>query len=191
MQFVSVHDLAIERASRIDPGNLTVIAASGQTPLIVVSEKPKWVMLTFDLESSDFPFHVGFPVFIENVLAWFNREQLALKRSPGTVDVPLANAQIRTIDGTTVSSAQQLGRTIFETGEPGLYAATQGDQRTHIAVNLANPTFSDVNRSVFKTDRAAAGQHYWLRRELWFYMLLAAVVLISVEWFTYHRRITL
>jgi hypothetical protein len=191
MQFVSVHDLAIERASRIDPGNLTVIAASGQTPLIVVSEKPKWVMLTFDLESSDFPFHVGFPVFIENVLAWFNREQLALKRSPGIVDVPLANAQIHTIDGTTVSSAQQLGKTIFETGEPGLYAATQGDQRTHIAVNLANPTFSDVNRSVFKTDRAAAGQHYWLRRELWFYMLLAAVVLISMEWFTYHRRITL
>src|SRR5438876_242087 len=46
MQFVSVHDLAIERASRIDPANLTVIAASGQTPLIVVSEKPKWVMLT-------------------------------------------------------------------------------------------------------------------------------------------------
>ena len=114
-----------------------------------------------------------------------------VERPPGIVDVPLANAQIRTIDGTTVSSAQQLGRTIFETGEPGLYAATQGDQRTHIAVNLTNPTFSDVNRSVFKTDRSAAGQHYWLRRELWFYMLLAAAVLISVEWFTYHRRITL
>ena len=80
---------------------------------------------------------------------------------------------------------------MFQTSEPGLYAATQGDQRVHVAVNLANPTFSDVNRSVFKTDRAAASQHYWLRRELWFYMLLAALVLISAEWFTYHRRMTL
>ena len=191
MQYVSVHDVTIERASRIDAGNLTVIAASKQTPLIVASEKPKWVMLTFDLESSDFPFHVGFPVFIENVLAWFSREQLALKRSPGIVDVPLANAQIRTIDGKIVSSDQQLGKTVFQTSEPGLYAATQGDQRVHVAVNLANPTFSDVNRSVFKTDKAAAAQHYWLRRELWFYMLVAAVVLIAVEWFTYHQRMTL
>ena len=191
MQFVSVHDVTIERASRIDPGNLTVIAASKQAPLIVASEKPKWVMLTFDLQSSDFPFHVGFPVFIENVLAWFSREQLALKRSPGIVDVPLAGAQIRTIDGKIIPSDQQLGQTVFQTMEPGLYSATQGDQRLHLAVNLANPTFSDVNRSVFKTDRAAATQHYWLRRELWFYMLVGAVVLIGIEWLTYHRRLTL
>jgi len=191
MQYVSVHDVAIERASRIDPGNLTVIAASKQTPLIVASEKPKWVMLTFDLQSSDFAFHVGFPVFIENVLSWFSREQLALRRSPGVVQVPLANAQIRTIDGKIVSSDQQLQNTVFDAGEPGLYAATQGDQRIHVAVNLANPTFSDVNRSVFKTDKAAAAQHYWLRRELWFYMLVVAAALIAVEWFTYHRRLTL
>src|SRR5262245_1578930 len=191
MQFVSVHDVSIERAARIDAENLTVVAASKQTPLIVASEKPKWVMLTFDLQSSDFAFHVGFPVFIENVLSWFSREQLALKRYPGIVDVPLADAQIRTIDGKTIPSDQQLGKTVFQTGEPGLYAATQGDERVHVAVNLANPTFSDVNRSVFKTDRAAAAQHYWLRRELWFYMLIAAALLIAIEWFTYHRRITL
>jgi len=191
MQYVSVHDVSIERAARIDAGDLTVVAASKQTPLIVASEKPKWVQLTFDLQSSDFAFHVGFPVFIENVLAWFSREQLALRRSPGIVDVPLQNAQIRNIDGKTMASEQQLGKTVFQTTEPGLYIATQGEQRVRVAVNLANPTFSDVNRSVFKTDRAAAAQRYWLRRELWFYMLIGAVVLISVEWFTYHRRITL
>lgn len=191
MQYVSVHDIAIQKASRIDAGNLTVIAASKQTPLIVASEKPKWVLLTFDLESSDFAYHVGFPVFIENVLAWFNREQLALKRSPGIVEVPLANAQIRTIDGKTVPADQQLGKTVFQTSEPGLYSATQGEERIHVAVNLANPAFSDVNKSVFKTDPRAAGEHYWLRRELWFYMLFAALVLIGIEWFTYHRRITL
>ena len=97
----------------------------------------------------------------------------------------------RTIDGKTVQSDQQLGKTVFQTNVPGLYAATQGDQRVHVAVNLTNPTFSDVNRSVFKTDKAAAEQHFWLRRELWFYMLVAALALIALEWFTYHRRITL
>jgi hypothetical protein len=114
-----------------------------------------------------------------------------LKRGPGIVDVPLANAQIRTIDGNTVTSDQQLGNTVFETSQPGLYSATQGEQRVHVAVNLSNPTFSDVNRSVFKTDKAAASERYWLRRELWFYMLVAAALLIGIEWFTYHRRVTL
>ncbi len=191
MRFVSVHDVSIERASRIDPANLTVIAASKQTPLIVASDKPKFVMLTFDLQSSDFPFHAGFPVFVENVLAWFSREQLALRQTPGAIEVPLANAQVKTIDGKSVSSQQQLGKTVFETAEPGLYAATLGDTRVHVAVNLANPDFSDINRSVFKTGRTAATEPFRLRRELWFYMLLAAAALISVEWFTYHRRITL
>ena len=191
MQYVSVHDVSIERAALIDPANLTVIVASKQTPLIVASEKPKWVMLTFDLDASDFPFHVGFPVFVENVLAWFNREQLALRGSPGNVEVPLAGAQIRTMDGKVIPSEHQLGKTVFQANEPGLYAATQDEARIHVAVNLANRAFSDVNRSVFKDDKLAAGPRYWLSRELWFYMLLAAVVLISVEWFTYHRRITL
>ena len=114
MQYVSVHDVSIERATRIDPANLTVIAASNQTPLIVASEKPKWVMLTFDLGSSDFQFHSAFPVFIENVLGWLSREPLALRLPPGPVEVPLANAQIQTIDGKTIPSEQQLGKTVFQ-----------------------------------------------------------------------------
>ena len=191
MQYVSVHDVSIERATRIDPGNLTVIAASKEIPLIVASEKPKWVMLTFDLGSSDFQFHSAFPVFIENVLGWLSREPLALIRAPGAVEIPLANAQIQTIDGKTIPSEQQVAKTVFQANEPGVYAATQGDARIHVAVNLANPALSDINRSVFKNERTTAGPQYWLGRELWFYMLLAAVALISVEWFTYHRRITL
>lgn len=191
MQYVSVHDVSIERAARIDPGNLMVIAASNQTPLIVASEKPRWVMLTFDLDSSDFPLHAGFPVFIENVLSWFNGEQLALRRPLGNVAVPLANAQVLTADGKTIPSEQQLGSTVFHASQPGLYTAVQGDTRAHVAVNLVNPNLSNVNQSTLKASIAVVQPRAWFGNELWFYMLLAAIALISVEWFTYHRRITL
>jgi hypothetical protein len=191
MRYVSVHDVAIERAARIDPANLTVVAASNQTPLIVTSEKPRFVMLTFELASSDFPLHVGFPIFIENVLAWFNRDSLAIRESPGEVDVSLANAEVKAIDGKTITSQQQLGHTIFEASEPGLYTVSGSDNNVHIAVNLANRTFSDVNRSSFKDETVTLASPGLLRRELWFYMLLGAIVLIAAEWFTYHRRITL
>ncbi len=191
MQFVSVHDVSIERASRIDGANLTVIAASNDAPLIVASDKPRYVQLTFDLDSSDFASHVGFPIFIDNVLSWFGRDQLALRREPGSVQVPLANAQIRTIEDKIVPSQPQLNGTVFFAAEPGLFTATQGDSRIHIAVNLANRDFSDVNRSAFRNENAAASQTHFLQRELWFYMLFAAVVLIAAEWLTYHKRITL
>ena len=191
MQYVSVHDVSIERAVRIDPENLAVIAASQQTPLIVASEKPRWVMLTFDLDSSDFPLQAGFPVFIENVLAWFKGEQLALRQPLGNVGVPLANAQIQTIDGKTIPSEQQLGKTVFHASQPGLYTAVQGETRVQVAVNLVNPDLSNVNQSSFKASTPPPQARGWLGYELWFYMLLAAIALISVEWFTYHRRITL
>jgi hypothetical protein len=80
---------------------------------------------------------------------------------------------------------------VFDATEPGLYTASQGDTRLHIAVNLSNRNFSDVNRSAFRNDAGTLFEQHLLRRELWFYMLVAAVILIAVEWFTYHKRITL
>jgi hypothetical protein len=191
MQYVPVHDISIDKASRIDATNLTVIAASNETPLIVASENPRWVMLTFDLNSSDFALQTGFPVFVENVLAWFNREQLAVRRPPGSVEIPLANAEIRTIDGTVIPSIAQLGATVFHAREPGLYMATSGDSSLPVAVSLTSPDLSNINQSTFKEDKAPVESSTWFHHELWVYMVLAAVILISIEWFTYHRRITL
>jgi len=157
----------------------------------VASDRPRWVMLAFDLDSTDFPFHVGFPVFVDNVLSWFSRDQLAVHKVPGTIEVPLQNAQIRSIDNKAIEAQPQLGKTVFEAIEPGLYTATQGDARIRVAVNLANREFSDVNRSAFRNDAIPASGQRLLKRELWFYMLFAAIALIAGEWFTYHKRITL
>jgi Ca-activated chloride channel homolog len=135
MQHVGLHDVSIQHVPKIDPANLTVIASSDDTPLIVASENPKWVMVTFDMHSSDFPGQSGFPIFIHNALAWLNDEQPAM--------------------------------------------------------HTANPLFFDVNGSILKDKTAPLRRRSWLRHELWFYMLLAAIVLVSAEWVTYHRRVTL
>ena len=75
--------------------------------------------------------------------------------------------------------------------DPGLYTAIEGDTRLYIAVNLVNPDLSNINRSVLKADAPPAERDDGFRRELWFYMLLFAIVLIGFEWFTYNRGITL
>src|SRR6185295_8678225 len=64
MKHVLLTDVSVESAVKIDRSNLTVLAeSSADTPLIVASERPQWILLTFDLNSSDFPYHAGFPVF--------------------------------------------------------------------------------------------------------------------------------
>src|SRR5262249_28076069 len=152
---------------------------------------PKWVMLTFDLQNSDFPYHSAFPLFVDNVIGWFSRERLALRRSPGIVDVPIAGAQIRTIDGRSVPSHERSGGTTFEADGPGLYVASQGNQRQYIAVNFADRRHSEINLSNVRERGNAQPQTSLLRRELWFYMIVAAILLIAAEWFTYHRGVTL
>ena len=41
-----------------------------------------------------------------------------------------------------------------------------------------------------RVNRPAAVTAGWLEKELWFYMIVAAALLLVVEWFTYHRGIT-
>jgi hypothetical protein len=191
MQHVSLYDVTVESAARIDASDLSVLAAArGKEPLIVASDRPRWLQLTFDLANSDFPYHAAFPIFIDNALAWFDRERLALRRSPGMVEVPLGQAQIRTMDGQTLLSRPHMGGTVFEAFEPGLYVASQEATRQYVAVNFASRQFSDVNNSEIRNSPPQQASLPFLRRELWVYMLGLALLLVVAEWFTYHRRIT-
>jgi hypothetical protein len=194
MRYVSLHDVALERAARIENTNMQVLAESAdRAPLILASEekqRPRWVLTAFSLKSSDFPLHSGFPLFIDNALGWLSRESLALRRQPGVISVPLAQAEIKGLNGERLVSYSQGETTMFETAEPGLYVATHEDSRQYVAVNMASAQYSNVNKTVSQKDRPAAVTAGWLEQELWFYMIGAAALLLVFEWFTYHRGIT-
>jgi len=195
MQYLSLHDVSITRASNIDASNIMALAASGQSPLIVASPPGatggRWILLTFEIQASDFPVHESFPLFIDNVLAWFGRERLALRRTTGIVEVPLTNAQITGPDGKPVASRPYLDRTIFDAPEPGLYTAVKDGIRQHIAVNLISRQYSNVNHPSLNWQSESKPAPLFLKHEPWFYLLFLAVVLLGLEWFTYHRSITL
>jgi hypothetical protein len=192
MQHVSLFDVSVDRAARIDAKELTVLAATGNgTPLIVASDRPRWILLTFELAASDFAYHAGFPIFIDNALAWFDRERLAIRRTPGVVEIPMQSAQVRTMDGQALAARPHPNGTVFEAAETGLYVANQGESSQYIAVNFTNHQYSDINNSRLDGGEVAAVSSPLIRSELWTYMLGAAVLLIGAEWFTYHRRITL
>jgi hypothetical protein len=195
MRYVSLHDVVLQKATRIDATNLTVLAQSeNHSPLILASDAPgtpRWILLSFSLSNSDFPIHSGFPIFIDNALAWLSREPLALRRQPGLVSVPMKDAEIKALNGTMVPSHARDDQTIFEADEPGLYVATRETARQYVAVNLGNSQYSNINGSGTQKESAAASSSGWLQQELWFYMIAAAAILLCIEWFTYHKGVTL
>jgi len=195
MRYVSLHDVLVDKAARVAADRLTVLAETkDKSPLILASDepgKPRWILLTFALQGSDFPLHTGFPLFVDNALAWLSREPLALRRQPGLVSVPMEQAEIKTLDGAVVESHRDGNATVFDAPEPGLYSATHDTFKQYVAVNLSSSQYSNINKTVSQKDAPASLAAGWFQQELWVYMLIAAALLIAAEWFTYHRGITL
>ena len=198
MRSVPVYDLKIDEAAIFDLGNdtpeRTVVAASDRTPLILIDDGPsrsKTVLVGFDLASSDFPFHVGFPIFVENVVAWFSGERLAERYGLGEIELPAETTTVTRLDGTEVPTENRFGSAVIETMEPDLFTVTADGRRVRVAANLTDRRFSNINQSAVP---APSGNGLGLPssgNELWFYMLLMALLLVGAEWWTYHHRITL
>jgi hypothetical protein len=192
MHFVPFTDLSINKAVHLDIASATPIAMSDETPLIAAGEKPeRHVIVAFDLKDSDFANTLGFPIFIRNVLNWFTGEAPPLHRQLGTVTVPLPDGYIISSTGEPVASSQQLNSTVFDTSTPGLFTAIADNTHVPVAVNVTSHQLSNINQSNFpKTNSLPSNEYVPPKRELWFYMLLLAMLLICTEWLTYHRRIT-
>lgn len=201
---VALEDLRVDRATQVDidaiPGDPTVVIGTRSAPLVIAGDLPgKWVRVNFDLEDSNFALQAGFPIFLSNALSWAMDEELPSNISPGRVEVPLAGARITRLDGTEVESREVLGNTVFQADQPGLYTATTPARRLHLAANFLDPRYTDVNRTLFPPEdpRSAAGvldavmpvEEGW-ENELWLYLLFAAALLIILEWWAYHRRLT-
>src|SRR5205814_10107289 len=111
-------------------------------------------------------------------------------------------ATLRLPDGSTRIVPVHEGRAVTSGDKAGFYelevaAATSADpaQKTPFAANLTDEAESailpqpklDVHG---KPAGALEAFHVGVRREIWIYLLLAAVLLTALEWATYHRRVT-
>ena len=216
LRFVALEDLRIDRAARIampeegDAGPTSVVGETGRAPaaevvvgspllpLVLVSERPdRIVRVSFALEDSNFPLHPGFPIFLTNTLGWLMDEQVALARPPGQIEVPLAMAAVTDLEGSDVATWPLSNRTVFMADQPGLYTVAQADRRLRVAVNLASTARTSVNDSGFTSDEITSAASTVLAdtevgpsEELWMAFLLLALLLVVVEWVTYHRRLT-
>lgn len=195
LRFVKGADIRIDRADRLQPAReapgVQVIADAADTPLVMTADRPvRRVLVGFDLRDTDFPFQLGFPLFLRNAIVWLAGVREPIRAAPGMVAAPWPDVEIVNAEGSAVAARRVLDATIFDAPAPAVFFARHPGGRVPIVVNHADPAFSNVNASEFNgptpPDTAAPGDG----GELWRMMLVLAFVLVAVEWCTFHRRIT-
>ena len=206
MRWVALKDLNISRASTfaLEPKDVAV-ASSFKQPILVARDRDgkKTVALGFELKRSDLPLRVAFPVLLINALDWFAGADSGLVASyatgrPWRVPVPAGATElwVRAPDGTRTRAPVHDARASYVAMRAGFYELeSAGAPNRIVAVNLASVEESNIAP---KAQLSALGRQLsapemgriGVRRELWGYFVVLALLLAFVEWWTYNRRVT-
>lgn len=201
---------------RLLPPITRIIETTNQTPLLfAIARGPHMdVVQAFPLVGekdelvTDWPLQLSFPLFLRNVLYVLgnvDESVRAVSASPGEPVVLRPEAGFSGILITMPSKEKVLEKrrdrneiTFVKTEQLGVYRY-QIDPRENesqvpraFTVNLMDANESNIEpRASIRIgdERIVSGEEKLRTREIWKWILLLAVVLLSVEWIIYHRRI--
>ncbi len=204
MADVDLSRLYIERATKVKAGpNLTPLLESRETGLIYSYEKEdlRAVYIGFDLDRSDLPLRVAYPVLMSNIFRWLYSEPR--QYSDGQVKagrpfhIRLGGAgrfSIRTPDERWEKLQSVTENFIYRgTDHIGIYAVIEDQKRRSFAVNLEDEAESNIRTPDIpegdadeKTDLAQVQTQ--AREKLWPFLLVALFLIVIFEWFVWLRR---
>jgi hypothetical protein len=209
LKWTAIDDVFIGRAHKLVPGpGDKVVGASDKGALLVAGRRDegRFVALGFHPRDSDFPLRIAWPLFVLNVLTDFVAEDASYLSSFRTgeiwhVPVPTLSDEVwLTAPGSEPRRVPvQDGRAVHLGIDAGFYSLEAGPKGTAVksefAANLADREESSIEpRKTITVDGREAGAvtgfHVGVRSEWWIVLLALAVALTTVEWATYHRRIT-
>jgi hypothetical protein len=153
--------------------------------------------------TTNWPLQPSFPLFLRHVLYLLGGVNDAVR--PATVqpgeplllrpEASVKTLTIRTPEGRT-ETLQRGTRPDFifaDTERVGVYRVEPDDNTTQsFAVNLLDATESNIEpRTAIEigNERIRAGQERPQPREIWKWIVLAALVLLLAEWYIYNRRV--
>ena len=194
------------QAVKLKPWGQAVVEAE-RTPLVVAGERngKRVVYCGFDLLDTDLPLRVAFPIFVTNSLRWLTaprgldaNNEAATLRTGGPVPL-FAPDTAKTIEisgpdkfKTTVPNRGDGAPVLFDGAtRVGQYVASSGEWKQGFAVSLLDKNESDIApRDALKIGEAkqvAAENSARANKELWGYIIVAALALLGLEWWVFHR----
>ncbi|HLG70022.1 MAG TPA: BatA and WFA domain-containing protein [Chloroflexota bacterium] len=210
LSYVSFGDVQLSKTKDVEPPDWArVLAESGSHPLLMAGNNAgrKMVILPFDLHWSNFGLLSGFPIFVSNVINYLAPNDPSEIKAPVPGDSVLIQP-VPQADEVVVRKPDGSARTFKPNGKPlgyndtdatGLYQVTQKSQGKVVqeqmfAINLTNAAESDIApRASLNIGGSVLNQNdaiQWTpaKHEFWPWVLLAAIGLLTFEWYWYHRR---
>lgn len=209
--FVDLDEMSLLQFRAIEADWAQTLFRAGGEAILAAGEvnAQQIAILPFDLRDSNLPLLIAWPVLMANLLDWFSPSDIVSLPDGLTVgDVlvispPLLAESIRvtTPEGKIHDFPVQGEKVAFaDTGKLGLYRleilqAGEVTSAQSFAVNLFGTGESDIG-PVAEADlqlggglMAAEADEQLGTQEFWMWLALAALLLLAIEWYVYHRRL--
>jgi hypothetical protein len=194
---IAWRNLRLARAalsSTPDIASDALVLASGSASGAVVTagnSQARWIQVGFALQDSNFSLQPDFPVFLGNALSWVNAPIPVLARGLGSVEVALPGAQVHDGSGNSVAASVTPQGIVFEASRADVYTVSAPSGEIVVVANLADPRYSQINRTRLSGGEATAVQRdasaqAW-NAELWVLLLLLAGAFLLFEWAVFTR----
>jgi hypothetical protein len=206
LRWLSLEDVQVAEGFALRPGPQDrVLGASELGPLLVSGRQgaDRYLVLGFDPRKSDFVLRVAWPLFVLNAVTSFVEEDTSYLSSFRTGDVwrvPVpseeGSALVLGPDGVRRTTPVREGHAVLSGDRAGFYRVElAGASPQLFAANLVDLQESnlEVRRDLGIQGRPLAAPEappVRFERDLWVYLLAAALALSVLEWFSYHRRVT-
>lgn len=195
---VSLSGTFIANAQHVEPGSGgEVLASSSSGPLLIATKgAQRHLFLAFAPLDSDFPLQVSFPIFVSNALDFLapkettgtditvaagrtialpaEREPLKIKTPQGAITVPPTNGQY------VMRDLERVGKYELE-----------GKVKRSIYVGFGDPAESNiapVDHVLLGRSQVATTQPMTRLADWWKPLILAALLILAVEWWLYMWR---
>lgn len=171
---------------------LPVASSDAGTPLVEVVDAPdrRIVVMTFGINDSNLAYAPAFPVLVGNALEWLARPTIEAPRRPGPILLPASTTQVTAPDARHLRLLRTGHFVAAKLETPGLYLIEAGGSRAVVGVNVGDRDASNLMRTSLPATSQQAASPERSGRPWWIAAGLFALVLMSVEWWTWQRRIT-
>lgn len=205
LRWTALEDVNVAEALKVRTARRdSVVAADRNGALLVTGERngQRFVAFTFDIRKSDLPLRVAWPLLLLNSIDWLIEERdgfvagyKAGESRPLPLPAETSSAEINAPDGERQVLEAAAGGIVFAPERAGLYTVRAEEAELFLPVN---PDCGNLDSIAPQKKLQVAGRpasrprpaHRGPRERLWIYFVLAALAVVTVEWFTYHRRWT-
>ncbi len=206
-RFVDLSALKVKEYSTLIPSEIEseTLVSSSKGALVTMIENPTGRILVFhfDLEQSNLPIQVGFPIMLSNLVSWYYPEYSDPEINhdkTGKILIVAAGPRKQPIkalspDGKEEKLHQGLkGYAITATKQQGIYQIIMEDGSSdYYAVNLLSSNESNLTPRSFTTPNALSNSNSQntslCYKELWPLLNLIILMLLIIEYYLYHRPV--